>query len=125
MSCGARRSTASRQSDAALLGRDVMTRKTPPVNVPASVRARLLKVAKERREGFHADTHELRRRAFPVSLVQVEAPAPIRPQGRHAVRCAPRRTVSTDRDLDLLGLGEATEGAVNGAVQEIVSTACR
>ena len=29
-----------------------MTRKTPPVNVSASVRARLLKVAKERREDF-------------------------------------------------------------------------
>jgi hypothetical protein len=29
-----------------------MTRKTPPVNVAASVRARLLKVAKERREDF-------------------------------------------------------------------------
>ena len=29
-----------------------MTRKTPPANVSASVRARLLKLAKERREDF-------------------------------------------------------------------------
>lgn len=29
-----------------------MTRKTPPVNVSASVRARLLKLAKERRDDF-------------------------------------------------------------------------
>jgi predicted nucleotidyltransferase component of viral defense system len=99
-----------------------MTRKTPPVNVSASVRARLLKVAKERREDFTLTlmNYAAERFLYRLSRSKHRDRFVLKGAMLFAVRIGERYRPT--RDLDLLGLGEATEAAVNAAIQEIVST---
>lgn len=93
-----------------------------PVNVGASVRARLLKVSKERHEDFtlmlmnyaaerflYRLSRSTRRNQFILKgamLFAVRIGEPYRPT----------------RDLDLLGTGEPTEEAIEAAVRDIVTT---
>ena len=93
-----------------------------PVNVGASVRARLLKVSKERHEDFtlmlmnyaaerflYRLSRSTRRNQFVLKgamLFAVRIGEPYRPT----------------RDLDLLGTGEPSEGAIEAAVRDIVMT---
>jgi hypothetical protein len=93
-----------------------------PVNVGASVRARLLKVSKERHEDFtlmlmnyaaerflYRLSRSTRRNQFVLKgamLFAVRIGEPYRPT----------------RDLDLLGTGEPSEGAIEAAVRDIVTT---
>ena len=100
-----------------------MTRKTPPVNVSASVRARLLKVAKERREDFTLTlmNYAAERFLYRLSKSKHRDRFVLKGAMLFAVRIGERYRPT--RDLDLLGLGEATEAAVNAAIREIVSTA--
>jgi predicted nucleotidyltransferase component of viral defense system len=99
-----------------------MTRKTPPVNVSASVRARLLKVAKERREDFTLTlmNYAAERFLYRLSKSKYREQFVLKGAMLFAVRIGEKYRPT--RDLDLLGLGEATEAAINGAIGEIVST---
>jgi predicted nucleotidyltransferase component of viral defense system len=98
-----------------------MTRQTP-INVAASVRARLLKVSKERREDF---TLTLMNYAAERFLYRLSA-SPYRDQFilKGAMLFAVRigEQYRPTRDLDLLGTGEATEAAIHTAVREIATT---
>jgi predicted nucleotidyltransferase component of viral defense system len=98
-----------------------MTRKSL-INVPASVRARLLNVSKDRREDFtltlvnyaserflyrlSRSTHRDRFVLKGAVLLAVRIGEPYRPT----------------RDLDLLGMGEPDERAIDAAVREIIGT---
>ena len=98
-----------------------MTRKTP-VNVSASVRARLLKLAKERREDFTLTlmNYAAERFLYRLSTSKHRDQFVLKGAMLFAVRI--REQYWPTRDLDLLGLGEATEAAINAAVREIVAT---
>ncbi len=100
-----------------------MTRKTPPANVPASVRARLLKVAKERREDFTLTLMNYAAERFLYRLSKSKHRDQFVLKGAMLFAVRLGEHYRPTRDLDLLGLGEATEAAVNAAIQEIVSTA--
>ena len=99
-----------------------MTRKAP-ANVAASVRARLLKVSKERREDFTLTVMNYAAERFLYRLSR----SPHRDQFvlkgamLFAVRIGDQYRPT--RDLDLLGLGEASEAAIHTAVREIATTA--
>ena len=97
-----------------------MKRKTP-VNVSASVRARLLKVSKERRED---STLTLMNCAaeVPVSPLPINVPIAVRPEGRDAVRGSIEESYLPTRDVDLLSMGEATETTIDTAVHKIAAT---
>ena len=99
-----------------------MTRKTPPANVSASVRARLLKLAKERREDFTLTlvNYAAERFLYRLSRSKHRDQFVLKGAMLFAVRIGEQYRPT--RDLDLLGLGEATEAAINTAVREIVAT---
>ena len=98
-----------------------MTRKTP-VNVAASVRARLLKVSKERREDFTLTlmNYAAERFLYRLSRSRYRDQFVLKGAMLFAVRIGEQYRPT--RDLDLLGLGESTEAAINTAVREIAAT---
>ena len=114
-------STASGQGHASLLGWDVMTRK-PLVNISASVRARLLKVAKERREDFTLTLMNYAAERFLYRLSKSKHRDQFVLKGAMLFAVRIGEPYRPTRDLDLLGLGEATETAIKTAVSEIAAT---
>src|SRR5229473_1544310 len=100
-----------------------MTRKTPPVNVSASVRARLLKVAKERREDFTLTLMNYAAERFLYRLSESKHRDRFVLKGAMLFAVRIGEQYRSTRDLDLLGMGEATEAAIQTAVREIAMTA--
>jgi predicted nucleotidyltransferase component of viral defense system len=98
-----------------------MTRKTL-VNVAASVRARLLKVSKERRDDFTLTLMNYAAERFLYRLAQSKYRDRFILKGAMllAVRVGERYRPTSD--LDLLGLGEASEAAVAAAIRDIAAT---
>ena len=98
-----------------------MKRKTP-VNVSASVRARLLKVSKERREDFPLTlmNYAAERFLYRLSRSTYREQFVLKGAVLFAVRIGEQYRPT--RDLDLLGMGEATEAAIDTAVREIAAT---
>ena len=98
-----------------------MKRKTP-VNVGASVRARLLKVSKERREDFTLTlmNYAAERFLYRLSRSRLRDQFVLKGAMLFAVRIGERYRPT--RDLDLLGMGDATEAAIHAAVREIATT---
>jgi predicted nucleotidyltransferase component of viral defense system len=98
-----------------------MTPKTP-VNVPASVRARLLKVSKERREDFTLTLMNYAAERFLYRLAQSKYRDRFVLKGAMLFAVRVGEQYRPTRDLDLLGLGEASEAAVATAVRDIAGT---
>ena len=98
-----------------------MTRKTP-VNVAASVRARLLKVSKERREDFTLTLMNYAAERFLYRLAQSKYRDRFVLKGAMLFAVRVGEQYRPTRDLDLLGLGEASEPAVASAVRDIATT---
>jgi predicted nucleotidyltransferase component of viral defense system len=98
-----------------------MTRKTP-VNVAASVRARLLKVSKERREDFTLTLMNYAAERFLYRLAQSKYRDRFVLKGAMLFAVRVGEQYRPTRDLDLLGLGEASEAAVATAVRDIATT---
>jgi hypothetical protein len=98
-----------------------VTRKTP-VNVPASVRARLLKVSKERREDFTLTLVNYASERFLYRLSVSKHREQFILKGAMLFAARIGEPYRPTRDLDLLGMGEATEGAIDAAVREIIDT---
>lgn len=98
-----------------------MKRKTP-ANVGASVRARLLKVSKGRREDFTLTlmNYAAERFLYRLSRSRLREQFVLKGAMLFAVRIGERYRPT--RDLDLLGMGEATEAAIHAAVREIAAT---
>lgn len=98
-----------------------MTRKTR-VNIGASVRARLLTVSKARREDFTLTlmNYAAERFLYRLSRSRLRAQFVLKGAMLFAVRIGERYRPT--RDLDLLGIGEATEAAILAAVREIATT---
>jgi predicted nucleotidyltransferase component of viral defense system len=92
-----------------------MTRKTP-VNVAASVRARLLKVSKERREDFTLTLMNYAAERFLYRLAQSKYRDRFVLKGAMLFAVRVGAQYRPTRDLDLLGLGEASGAAVATAV---------
>lgn len=99
-----------------------MKRKTP-VNVAASVRARLLKVSKERREDFTLTlmNYAAERFLYRLSRSRLRDQFILKGAMLFAVRIGEQYRAT--RDLDLLGMGAGTEVAIDTAVREIVAVA--
>ena len=83
-----------------------MTRKTP-VNVAASVRARLLKVSKERREDFTSTLMNYAAERFLYRLAQSNYRDRFVRKGAMLFAVRVGEQYRPTRDLDPLGLGEA------------------
>jgi len=98
-----------------------MTRKTP-VNVAASVRARLLAVSKERQEDFTLTLMNYAAERFLYRLAQSKYRDRFVLKGAMLFAVRVGRQYRPTRDLDLLGLGEASETAVATAVRDIATT---
>ena len=95
---------------------------TPPVNIAASVRARLLKVSKERHEDFTLTLMNYAAERFLYRLSRSNRRDQFVLKGAmlFAVRIGvPYRPT---RDLDLLGTVDPTEAAVEAAVRDIAGT---
>lgn len=99
-----------------------MKRKTP-VNVAASVRARLLNVSKERGEDFTLTLMNYAAERFLFRLSRSSRRDQFVLKGAMLFAVSIGETYRPTRDLDLLGTGEATEAAIDAAVREIVTTA--
>jgi hypothetical protein len=99
-----------------------MKRKTP-VNVAASVRARLLKVSRERREDFTLTlmNYAAERFLYRLSRSRLRDQFILKGAMLFAVRIGEQYRAT--RDLDLLGMGAATEVAIDTAVRDIVAVA--
>lgn len=99
-----------------------MNRKTP-INVAASVRARLLKVSKERREDFTLTlmNYAAERFLYRLSRSKLRDQFILKGAMLFAVRIGEQYRAT--RDLDLLGMGSATEVAIETAVRDIVAVA--
>lgn len=98
-----------------------MTRKTP-VNVAASVRARLLKVSKERREDFTLTLVNYASERFLYRLSKSRHRDQFILKGAMLFAARIGEPYRPTRDLDLLGMGEATEAAIDAAVRDIIAT---
>jgi hypothetical protein len=98
-----------------------MTRK-PIINVSASVRARLLKVAKERREDFTLTLINYAAERFLYRLSKSARRSQFVLKGAILFAVQIGEPYRPTRDLDLLGLGEPTEAAINTAISEIAAT---
>lgn len=98
-----------------------MTRKTP-VNVGASARARLLKVSKERREDFTLTLMNYAAERFLYRLSQSRLREQFVLKGAMLFAVRIGEQYRPTRDLDLLGMGEASEAAIHAAVREIAAT---
>jgi predicted nucleotidyltransferase component of viral defense system len=99
-----------------------MKRKTP-VNVAASVRARLLKVSKARREDFTLTlmNYAAERFLYRLSRSRLRDQFILKGAMLFAVRIGEQYRAT--RDLDLLGMGAATEVAIDTAIRDIVAVA--
>ena len=98
-----------------------MTRKTP-VNVAASVRVRLLKVSKERREDFTLTLMNYAAERFLYRLAQSKYRDRFVLKGAMLFAVRVGEQYRPTRDLDLLGLGEASEAAVAASIRDIAAT---
>jgi len=98
-----------------------MTRKTP-LDVAASVRARLLKVSKDRREDFTLTLMNYAAERFLYRLAQSKYRDRFVLKGAMLFAVRVGEQYRPTRDLDLLGLGEASEEAVATAIRDIVMT---
>jgi hypothetical protein len=97
-------------------------RRRSPINVAASVRARLLALSKERREDFTLTlvNYAVERFLYRLSRSPYRDRFVLKGAMLFAVRIGEQYRPT--RDLDLLGLGEATEAAIDTAVRAITST---
>ena len=102
---------------------DVVMKRKTPVNVAASVRARLLKVSKERREDFTLTLMNYAAERFLYRLSRSKHRDQFVLKGAMLFAVRIGEQYRPTRDLDLLGLGEATEAAINAAVRDIVAVA--
>lgn len=93
-----------------------------PLVVSASVRARLLKLAKERREDCTLTLMNYAAERFLYRLSRSKHRHEFVLKGAMLFAVRIGEQYRTTRDLDLLGLEEATEAAINAAVREIVAT---
>ena len=93
-----------------------------PVNVGASVRARLLKVSKERHEDFTLIlmNYAAERFLFRLSRSNRRDQFVLKGAMLFAVRVG--ELYRPTRDLDLLGTGEPSEAAIEAAIRDIVTT---
>jgi predicted nucleotidyltransferase component of viral defense system len=98
-----------------------VTRKTP-VNVAASVRARLLKVSKERRQDFTLTLVNYASERFLYRLSTSTHRDRFILKGAMLFAARVGEPYRPTRDLDLLGTGEAAEAAVEAAVRDIIAT---
>jgi predicted nucleotidyltransferase component of viral defense system len=98
-----------------------MTRKNP-VNIAASVRARLLKASKERREDFTLTLMNYAAERFLYRLAQSKYRDRFVLKGAMLLAVRLGEQYRPTRDLDLLGLGEASEAAVATAIRDIATT---
>ena len=98
-----------------------MKRKTL-ANVSASVRARLLKVSKERREDFTLTLMNYAAERFLYRLSRSTHREQFVLKGAMLFAVRIGEQYRPTRDLDLLGMGEATEAAIDTAVREIAAT---
>lgn len=98
-----------------------MTRQTP-VTVGASVRARLLRVSKERREDFTLTLMNYAAERFLYRLSQSRHRKQFVLKGALLFAVSIGERYRPTRDLDLLGMGEPTETAIHAAVREIATT---
>lgn len=98
-----------------------MTRKTP-VNVAASVRARLLHVSKERREDFTLTLVNYASERILYRLSKSRRRDQFILKGAMLFAARIGEPYRPTRDLDLLGMGEATEAAIDTAVRDIIAT---
>ena len=98
-----------------------MTRKTP-VNVAASVRTRLLTVSKERREDFTLTLMNYAAERFLYRLAQSKHRDRFVLKGARLFAVRVGEQYRPTRDLDLLGLVEASERAVIAAIRDIART---
>lgn len=97
-----------------------MTRKAP-VNLPASVRARLLKASKERREDFTLTLMNYAAERFLYRLAQSHYRDRFVLKGAMLFAVRVGEQYRPTRDLDLLGLGEVSEAAIATAVRDIAT----
>jgi hypothetical protein len=93
-----------------------------PVNVGASVRARLLKVSKERHEDFTLMLMNYAAERFLYRLSRSNRRDQFVLKGAMLFAVRIGETYRPTRDLDLLGTGDATEAAVEAAVREIATS---
>jgi predicted nucleotidyltransferase component of viral defense system len=98
-----------------------MTRKTP-VNVAASVRARLLTVSKERREDYTLTLMNYAAERFLYRLSRSTLRDQFILKGAMLLAVRIGEQYRPTRDLDLLGMGEATEAGVNRTIREVAAT---
>jgi predicted nucleotidyltransferase component of viral defense system len=98
-----------------------MTRKAP-VNVGASVRARLLKVSKERHEDFTLMLMNYAAERFLYRLSRSSRRDQFVLKGAMLFAVRIGETYRPTRDLDLLGTGEPTETAIDAAIRDIATT---
>lgn len=98
-------------------------KRKPLVNVAASVRARLLKVSKERREDFTLTlmNYAAERFLYRLSRSRLRDQFILKGAMLFAVRIGEQYRAT--RDLDLLGMGAATEVAIDTAIRDIVAVA--
>ena len=99
-----------------------MTRKTPPVNVAASVRARLLQLAKTRHEDFTLTLMNYAAERFLYRLSQSPRRQEFVLKGAMLFAAQIGLPYRPTRDLDLLGLRDDTEAAMGTAMADIVAT---
>jgi predicted nucleotidyltransferase component of viral defense system len=88
----------------------------------ASVRARLLKVSKERREDFTLTLMNYAAERFLYRLAQSKYRDRFVLKGAMLFAIRVGEQYRPTRDLDLLGLGEASEAAVAAAIRDIAAT---
>jgi predicted nucleotidyltransferase component of viral defense system len=98
-----------------------MKRKTL-VNVGASVRARLLKVSKERHEDFTLMLMNYAAERFLYRLSRSNRRDQFVLKGAMLFAVRIGETYRPTRDLDLLGTGEPSEAAIEAAVRDIITT---
>lgn len=98
-----------------------MKRKAP-VNVAASVKARLLKVSKERREDFTLTLMNYAAERFLYRLSRSKHRKQFVLKGAMLFAVRIGEQYRPTRDLDLLGMGEATQAAIDVGVREIAAT---
>lgn len=93
-----------------------------PVNVGASVRARLLKVSKERHEDFTLMLMNYAAERFLYRLSRSNRRDQFVLKGAMLFAVRIGELYRPTRDLDLLGTGEPSEAAIESAVRDIVTT---
>ena len=98
-----------------------MTRRTR-INVAASVRTRLLNVSKERREDFTLTLMNYAAERFLYRLSRSEYRDQFVLKGAMLFAVRVGEQYRPTRDLDLLGMGEASEAAIASAIREIIAT---